>query len=188
MLIVGSRLIHQPIMGLQTGSELARTVQPVIDPANLKIIAYQVSSRLRPGVQYIRIEDIRELSNMGFIVDAIDEFVQPGDVIKLDEIVALDFPLINMLVRNQKNHKVGKITDYTVDLDSFTVQQLSVRRPLFKSLNDAELVIHRSQIIEINREAIVINSEAEIPEHTRVTTPGSYVNPFRKTNPAADAE
>jgi hypothetical protein len=68
------------------------------------------------------------------------------------------------------------------------IQQWSVRRPLLKSLNDAELVIHRSQITEINRDAIVINAEAEIPEHTRVTTPGSYVNPFRKTEPAADAD
>lgn len=188
MLIVGSRLVHQPIMGLQTGSQLARTTHPIIDPANLGIIAYQITSPLRPGTQYIRVEDIRELSNMGFIIDAIDEFVQPGDVIKLDEIVDLEFTLVGMPVRDQKRRKVGKVIDYTIDLDSFVIQQLTVRRPLIKSLNDAELVVHRSQIVEINREAIVINAEADVPEHTRVTAPGSYVNPFRKSRPATQTD
>lgn len=187
MLIIGSRLIKQPVMGLQTGSELARTIRPIIDPANLGIIAYELSSPLIRGIVYLRIEDVRELANMGFIIDALDELVQPGDVIKLDEIAGLQFSLDGMQVRDEKRHKVGKVTDYTIDVDSFTVQQLTVRRPFIKSLSDAELVIHRSQIIEINDDAIVINSDAEVPEHTRLTAPGSYVNPFRETRPATDS-
>ena len=187
MLIVGSRLLHQPVMGLQTGSELARTTQPIIDPATLGIVAYRIASPLRPGELYVRIDDIRELSNMGFIVDALDEFVQPNDVIKLDKVIALEFPLVGMTARDQKNRKLGRVIDYTVDLDSFIIQQLTLRRPLVKSLNDAELVVHRSQIVEINRDAIIIDSEAEVPEHTRLTAPGSYVNPFRKPSTAADS-
>jgi sporulation protein YlmC with PRC-barrel domain len=124
---------------------------------------------------------------MGFIIDAVDEFVQAGDVIKLDEIVALNFSLQHMHVRDEKRRKVGKVVDYTIDVDSFMVQQLTVRRPLLRSLNDSELVVHRSQIIEITAEAIVINSEADIPEHTRITTPGSYVNPFRESRPMPDS-
>ncbi len=187
MLIIGSRLIRQPILGLQTGGELARTVNPIIDPAQLTIVGYEVASPLLKGPCYLRVEDVRELGDMGFIIDALDELVQPGDVIKLDGLVELGFPLIGMPVRDEKRRKVGKVTDYTVDLDTFTVQQLTVRRPLLKSLNDSELVIHRSQIIEINNDSIVINSEAEIPEHTRLTAPGSYVNPFRESRPVADS-
>ena len=54
-------------------------------------------------------------------------------------------------------------------------------------LTDPELLIHRSQIIEINGEAIVVHSKAEAPEHTRVTAPGSYVNPFRKAKTATES-
>ena len=46
MLITGDRLLHTPVLGLQTGSELARTKEAVIDPANLKILAYELSGPL----------------------------------------------------------------------------------------------------------------------------------------------
>lgn len=189
MLLIGSRLLNLPVMGLQTGGELARTVHPVIDPATLSIIAYTVSSPLvsESTVTFLRIADVRELSDIGFIVDSIDEFVALGDVIHLDEVYELHFPLVGMKVVDEKGNKLGSIYDFTIDVGDFSVQQLSVKRPFFRRLNDPELLIHRSQIIEINGEAIVVHSKAEAPEHTRVTAPGSYVNPFRKTKPAAES-
>lgn len=187
MLVLGSKLSQQPIMSLQTGAAVGEISGTIIDPADLSIVAYEVKSALLPGVNYMRIEDARELSDIGFIIDSIDELVQPGDVIKLDDIVNYHFHLRDMRVNDEKGRKLGKIIDYTVDVSTFTVQQLTVRRPILRSLSDTELVVHRSQIIEINNEAIVIHSEAKTPEHTRVTTPGSYVNPFRKTSPAADS-
>lgn len=187
MLILGSRLLRRPVMGLQTGSELARTISPVVDPANLSIVAYRIISSLLPGTAYMRIEDARELSDIGFIVDSIDELVLPGDVIKLDEISAYKFNPTGMHVRDERGKKIGKVIDYTIDVESFYIQQLTVRRPLLRSLNEVELIIHRSQIIEINDDAIVIHSQAEAPEHTRLTTPGSYINPFRDSSPAIDS-
>lgn len=174
-------------MGLQTGGELARTTKAVISPGNLGIIAYHIVSPLIRGQLYLRIQDVRELSSIGFIIDSIDEFVAPGDVIKLDEIVDLHFDVAGMNVRDEKGNKVGKVIDYTIDVDTFEIQQLSVRRPVLRTFGDAELVIHRAQIIEINDDAIVIHSKAEAPEHTRLTSPGSYINPFRKTETVSES-
>lgn len=187
MLVLGSKLNNQPIVGLQTGGELAQIVRPIINPMTLEIVAYEVKSHLLKGTLYLRIEDVRELGSMGFIVDSIEELVAPGDVIKLDEVVSMQFSLANIAVKNEKRRTIGKVTDYTVDIESFSVQQLTVRKPLLQSLTDVELLVHRSQIIEITNDAIIIHSEAEVPEHTRLTTPGSYVNPFRKARSAGDA-
>lgn len=186
MLLLGSRLLNFPIMGLQTGSELARTVQPVIDPASLSIIAYTVSSPLLDGTvpAFLRIADARELSDIGLIVDSVDEFVRLGDVIHLDEIYSLHFSVVGMKVVDEKRRKLGKVYDFTIDVGDFSIQQLSIKRPFVQRLSDPELLVHRSQIIEITAEAIVVHSKAEVPEHTRVSTPGAYVNPFRKTKPA----
>lgn len=188
MLLLGSRLLDTPVMGLQTGGELARTKYPVIDPATLTILAYTVEGPLLASKpMLLRIADTRELSDIGFIVDSNDEFVEPDDIIKLAEIYNLGFSVINMPVTDEKNNRLGKIIDYTIDTDSFTIQQLTVKRPLFRRLNDTELLVHRSQIIEINNQSIVIHSKAETPEHTRVSTPASYVNPFRKEKPITDS-
>lgn len=188
MLLLGSRLANYPVMSLQTGGEVARLVSPVIDPGTLQIEAYTVKSSLLESktVHLLRVVDVRELSDLGMIIDSIEEIVEYGDVIKLDELYDLGFPLIGMQVRDEKRTKLGKVVDYTIEISTFTAMQLTVKRPLMHSFTDTELVIHRSQIIEINDEAIVVHSKAEVPEHTRVSTPGSYVNPFRKGNTAAE--
>lgn len=175
-------------MGLQTGSQLANIKRPIIDPTNLRIAAYEIEGPLiEQTPAFIRLEDVREISNLGMIVDSSDEFVLLGDVIKLDAIYNLGFELGGMPVVDEKNHKLGKVVDYTLDTSGFVVQQLTVKRPLLRSLNDTELLIHRAQIIEINNHAIVVHSAAKAPEPELQEVVGSYVNPFRKSNAAPES-
>lgn len=188
MLIPGSRLIDAPVMGLQTGGELARISKPVIDPATLRILAYEVEGPLLdiyPSL--LRIADVREFSDIGVIIDSSDEFVSPDDIIKLSEVYRLNFTLIDMPVIDKQKHKLGKVDGYTIDTSSFTIQQLNVRRPLLKSFTDSELLVHRTQIVEINNHAIVVNSEKQRAEPVlqKVHAP-AYVNPFRKSGPQAE--
>jgi len=94
-----------------------------------------------------------------------------------------------MHVIDEKKHKLGRVDSYTIDTSSFVIQQLSVKRPFLKSFNDTQLLIHRSQIIEINDKAIVVHSERQPAEPVIDTVRGhaAYVNPFRKsTGPQAE--
>jgi uncharacterized protein YrrD len=187
MLLIGSKLIGMPIMGLQTGTKLAETKSPIINPANLKIIAYEVEGPLlseRPA--FIRIADVREISRLGMIIDSNDEFVGLNDVIKIKEIYDLNFKLIGLNVIDERKHKLGKIESFNVDSDDFTIQQINVKQGLIKSLSEAGLLINRSQIVEINDYQIVVKSAAKklapIAEPQKLT----YMNPFRSSSPQPD--
>lgn len=181
MLITGSRLIGAPVMGLQTGSELARIKRPIIDPRNLEIIAYEVEGPLLDAhPSLLRVADVREFSDIGIIVDSSDEFVSPEDIVKLDEIYKQNFTLIGKQVINEKHRKLGKVDGYTLETTGFLVQQLNVKRPLLQSLNEPELLVHRTQITEINDRQIVVRSQTSIPEPVKQSVRTAYVNPFRK--------
>lgn len=181
MLLAGSRLINAPVMGLQTGSELGRLTRPVINPDTLAILAYEVEGPLLDkSPSLLRIADVREFSDIGVIIDSSDEFVSPEDIVKLNEVYKLHFSPLGMKVVDQKHHKLGKVDGYTIETTGFVIQQLSVKRPLLKSLNDTQLLVHRSQITEINDHEIVVHSEAKIPEPKLQEVRNSYVNPFRK--------
>lgn len=182
MMLLGSTLLNTAVMSIQTGGELARTIAPIIDSANLKVLAYELEGPLLESnaTTLIRLADVRELSDIGLIVDSSDEFVRPEDVIALNEVYSRHFRLIGMNVTDERRQKLGKVVDFTVETGSYFIQQLTVRRPLLKSLNDTELLVHRSQIIEINDRAIVVHSEAKVPEPELHEVIGSYVNPFRK--------
>ena len=183
MLLLGERLAKTPVMSLQVGAKVAETIEPVIDPRALSIVAYEVSGPLldqRPS--FIRVADIRELSDLGMIIDSSDELVGEEDVITLKDIRSLHFSLIGMKVVDTRGKKLGKVEDYTVDTDSFIIQQLSVRSGILGSLSTTGHMIHRSQITEISDTEITVKSGEKTL--TSLETKGeihrTYTNPFRK--------
>ena len=187
MLLSGTQLVGIPVMSLQTGKELAVISQSVINPHNLSVIAYRIAGQhLDHDPSYLRTADIREIGGLGIIVDSSDEFIEPDDIITDKKIYDMEFELEGKHVVDDRRNKVGKVSDYIVDVDSFVVMQLVVKRPLLKSLTDDELIVHRSQIVEITDEKIVIKS-GKVKAHAEVKESRHYVNPFRQTNPQPEA-
>lgn len=190
MLILGSRLEHTPIMSLQTGGRLAHTEKPIIDPANLKILAYEVSGPLLAETPaFVRTADIREYGRLGMIIDSSDELIGLSDVIHIKKIYDLNFSLIGMRVIDDHKRKLGKVSDYTLDTNSYVIQQLNVNRGLLKSLNDTGLLINRTQILEINNSTIVVKSPTKkSAEPVMQSIRTEFVNPFRTPQPNTGPE
>jgi uncharacterized protein YrrD len=189
MLVNGSQLIDTPIMGLHTGAELAKTKTPIIDPSNLKIVAYEVDGPLldqRPSL--IRIADIREMSDIGLIVDSSDEFISIDDVIAIKKIYDLNFRLIGLNVVDELKHKIGRVSEYNINTSTFIIEQLGVKPGILKSLAEHELLIHRSQIIEISDTTIVVKSAAKKLQPVTETETLTYLNPFRSSTPQLDQQ
>jgi len=187
MLLTGSQLIDMPIMGLQTGKELARTSVAVINPHNLSIIAYRISGpHLDHDPSYLRTADVREMGSLGIIVDSSDEFVEPEDIITQKDIFELEYTLEGKHVLDTHKKKIGKVNDCVIDIDSFTIQQLVVHKPLLQSFNDDELLVHRSQIVEVNDSSIIIKT-GEVKDKVEKSISRHYVNPFRQSSPQPEA-
>lgn len=187
MLFTGSQLLNTPVMSLQTGRELARLEKAIVNPHNLTIIAYHVEGQhLDANPMFLRIADIREIGSLGIIIDSNDEFIEPDDIITDKAIYDLEFVLEGKHVVDENSTKIGKVTDYVVDIDSFVIQQLNVKRPLLKSFSDDELLVHRAQIIEVNDTTIIIRS-GKVEEPAAVKASRHYVNPFRQTSPQPEA-
>lgn len=186
MLLAYDRLLHTPVMSLQTGAELARTRRILVDPRDLSIAAYELEGNmLDEHPSFLRPVDVRELSNLGLIVDSSDEFVGLDDVIKIKEVYDYKFDLIGLDVVNEKKKKLGKVSGFNVDSGSFSVQQLVAKRPLLKSFSDTELLIHRSQVIEVGDSYVKVRTpsiEEPVADSIR-----EYTNPFRAGNVQPEA-
>lgn len=175
--------MNTPVMSLQTGAELGRTAREIIDPRNLSIVAYELEGPLldqRPTL--LRLDDVREIGPLGMIIDSADELVGVSDVIELQKIYEYKFVLMGKNVVEKDGRKVGKVIGYTVMAGSFLIQQLSVKRPLLRSFGDTEMLIHRSQIVKVTDDQIVVKS-ATVPrqeQHVEKPVLQAYENPFRK--------
>ncbi|MBR3164048.1 PRC-barrel domain-containing protein [Candidatus Saccharibacteria bacterium] len=186
--MIGSKVVGTPVLSLHMGGEIAQTDLDIIDPENLKVIAYTLKGEILKDPEagsILMTDDVRELSNRGLVIDSADRLVEREDVIRLAEIMELNFSLIGLKVVTEGGKKIGKIVDYTLDSGSFMVYQVIVQRPLLSSFTDPQLTINRSQIVEVDdfkitikgdKEQIKIQDKAEDkPEFVP-----DFVNPFRK--------
>ncbi len=198
MLVIGSTMIGNSVLSLHIGGPIGVTKSAVIDPENLNIIAYTVDGSViksDPEIgNILDVKDVRELGPEGFIINSSDVLVNREDIVHLDEVMSLNFNLVGLKVVTKKGKKIGKIVDYTFDSNSFMVYQLIVQRPVgFAALNDPQLTINRSQIVEIDDYKVTIKHDTEqvkvVEKKKKVEkeefTP-NFVNPFRKPSYAPD--
>ncbi len=192
MLITIERMLNQPVMSLQTGQPLAKIDSPIINPNNLKIVAFYVSGPMvdfNPAVLFA--EDIREFGDMGAIVDSSDNIMSPEGMVRLNEVINYHFQLPGILVVDENKRKLGKVESYVIDPDNLQIQQLYLKPSLAKSLSVAHLTVARDQIVEVDNNKIVVKTPtakegvaAQVAHITENTIP--FENPFRKPKPAPE--
>lgn len=181
MLTMIDNVIGVPVMSLQTGTRLAHTSDVIVDPRQLTIAALYVEGPLvsvRPSVVYP--SDIREISDIGFIVDSDSKLMPLDGLVRLQEIIDFDFVLKGARVVDEDGKKHGKVSNYAIDPESFTIQQLYTTESLFRSFSNVGRIIHRSQIVAIHENVVVIKSTAtKVSADTSLASSPSFVNPFR---------
>lgn len=186
MLVIGSNLINYPVLSLHVGGLVSHTVEPIIDPESLSVIAYELDTREIDDPEagdILMIEDVREFTDDGLIINSTDNLVNREDVIKLDKVMSLGFKLIGLKVVTKDGKKLGKVINYTLDSGSFSIFQLIVQRPFLDAIVDPELTINRSQIVEIDDNKITIKHDKQkvkLPKAGSKEFVPNYVNPFRK--------
>jgi hypothetical protein len=115
----------------------------------------------------VLVQDIREVSPRGVIVDDVEVAVEPEDVVRLKKIIDLHFELIDKKVISGR-FSIGKVVDYAVERDGFTIQKLYVEPTIWNKIKTNRLTIDRSQVIEVSHKYIKIKSN-EVKEPKAVT-------------------
>ena len=187
MLIQNSSLLNSPVLSVQDSGPIGSIASTIIDPDTLKIIAFRVYGATHSeGGNLLDARSIREYSKFGLVIDSADELITGGDVVKIEKVLSLNFSLIGLKVETKKGSKLGKITDFTVTEDNFSVQLIIVKRPTIKSFLDPELIIPRAEITEVTDYKVIVRDEEKTIKERAMKEDfvPNFVNPFRKTEPA----
>ena len=164
MLINSSKIIGTPVMSLHVSGKIAETTRPIIDPHNLKIVAFYLAGPMvgRDEVgDILDVKYIREFSNLGMIVNSYDDFITREDAVRLKKLLEYDYSPIGKRVVTKKGSKLGKVIDYTLDPADFQIRQLIVQRPALKAIMDPELVVSVNQVVKIDDNEIIVKDEEQ---------------------------
>lgn len=157
MLSLSNSLVNKQVLSLRSSTPVADVEGVIINPDNLKVEGFYCKDLYNKKSLVLTIGDIRETTFDGYIVNDHEVLVDPEDLIRLREVLNLNFVLIGKSVETVSKEKIGKVSDYVTDTDSMFIQKLYVSRPLLKALNNNTFIVDRNQINEINSSKIIIN-------------------------------
>ena len=166
-------------MSLQTGSQLGTVTEPIIDPRKLQVAAYYVVGPRIQETSVLHTSDIREVGPLGFIVDDTTSIMTlDDDLVRLNEIIDFRFKLLGKQVVDDQKKRLGKVVEYALESGGFMVQKIHVGQSMIKNITSSNLIIHRSQIVEVSDSEIIVRS-ATVPNQVGLA---QALNPFRKSD------
>lgn len=155
MLQLSNFFINRSVLSLRASGSVATATRPVINPNNLKIEGFYCTSS-QGGNLILLCQDIREILPDGFVIDDFERLAEADDLVRLKDILQLNYDIIGKQVVTVDKHKVGKVSDYAVDTSSMYIQKIYSSQSIFKSLTGGSLSIDRSQVQEITARKIII--------------------------------
>lgn len=167
MLQLSGMLINRPVLSLRTGTQVATTLAPIINPNNLKIEGFYCQDTSRKQLILVS-QDIRDVLPQGVVVNDQDVLVAPEELVRLKEVLSINFDLPGKQVVTASGQKLGKVNDYSTETESMFIKKLYVTQSLFKNFSGGNLGIDRTQIVEITDKKIVVNDlHVKIPAHAQ---------------------
>lgn len=156
MLALSNQFLNRPVMSLRTGGRIGTAVQPIINPNNLKIEGFYVDDRVSKSRLILLTQDIRDTIPQGFAIDDRDILSEPEDLVRLKEVLDINFQLMGKPVVTVGKQKVGKVSDWAAESVTFYIQKIYVGRSMLRSLNAGQLSVDRTQVVEVTDRKIII--------------------------------
>jgi sporulation protein YlmC with PRC-barrel domain len=163
MLQLSSNITEVPVMSLRTGGKIATAEAPIINPNNLKIEGWYCQDHFSKQPLVLLAQDVRDFVPQGLAVNDHEVLSDPHELVRLKDILELEFTLLGKPVVTNHRRRLGKVSDYAIDTKTMLIQKLYVTRPVYKSLTSGQLSIDRTQIVEItNRRVIVKDVDVKV--------------------------
>ena len=161
MLQLSKTLLNKSVLSLRTGGVIASITGPIINPNSLKVEGFYCQDRFDKKLLILLYQDIRDNMPQGYVVNDHEVLVEPEELIRLKEILELNFELIGKHVVTISKQRVGKVSDYATETETMSIQKIYVAQSILKSFTGGSLSIDRSQVNEITPRRIIINDLLE---------------------------
>lgn len=159
MLLFGEILNGLPVASVQATHQVGQVIEPIVDPRDLSIMALRVVSP-NLGQRVLFTSDIRTVGTNGLIIDHDEQLMEVEGLVRLDEVIKLDFQPLGKRVETEEGQKLGTVGRWAFDSLSWKITKLHVTPTVGKSLGSSGYIIDRQQIVKVTDNRIVVKSTA----------------------------
>jgi len=157
MLQLSKNLLSKSVLSLRTGTSIATIIGPIINPNNLKVEGFYCQDRFDKKQLVLLYQDIRDILPQGYVVNDHAVLAEADELIRLKDVIDLNFQILGKQVVTVGKQHVGKVSDYATETDTMYIQKIYVAQSILKSFTGGSLSVDRTQVNEITPKRIIIN-------------------------------
>ena len=161
MLQLSEMFQNRYILSLRTGTPIGQAIAPVINPKNLKIEGWYATAKGEKEPMILPVSEVRDIIAKGIVVNDHDAITPEEDLVRLQDVLAIRYELIGKRVESETGDKLGKVQEYAADSKTMFVKKLYLKQGLLGGISKDELIIDRTQIIDVTEDKIVVKEATE---------------------------
>lgn len=155
---LASEMLELPIFERATLMPLASIEHIILKPENLALAYYAVHIPDEEILQYIQCAQVAAVSGW-LTTNRAESFGERDDFVRDKQLLALNCTLFGYKVRDTAKRYIGTIQDYSFSDPDLITTRLYVRRPFWQRLRGEQLIISRTQVVEVlpEKRLVIIN-------------------------------
>ncbi len=174
MLQLSDAFFNRNVLSLRTGGPIGQAIKPVINPNNLKVEGWFATASGDRDPKILPSLEVRDIITKGIVVNDHTSLTEPEDMVRLKDVLEIEFALKGKKVYTENKKLIGKIQDYSIDDKSFLIKKLYATQSLLRGIAKQDIIIDRNQIIEITDKKIIISEPSEkVSDRSPATAPAA---------------
>lgn len=155
-LVLASSLIGLPLGAVRENAKIGSIKTILIDTRSGYIAGFLVKEKILDWFsppKFVALGDIVSFDKTAAVVNKKDDVLRLDEAVRAKEIYQRGFGLFGSRVVTESGKYIGRVTELSLSLDLGIIVNFYVRSWL------GERIIHRTQIVEIKKNKIVVKDE-----------------------------
>jgi uncharacterized protein YrrD len=165
-----------PIVSFQDSAIAGRLDAWVVDPSKLQLCAWLCQIPGMRSRQLLLPTDVLHLDQRHIIINSQSDLVDTQDVWRLQNLVKLRYTPIGKGVYTESGKRLGFVTDFNFDTESWYIHKLQIKPGLFSSIRTDSPYIDRRQILEVTAHRIIVQDTKSLSSHLLAQSFGPGAN------------
>jgi uncharacterized protein YrrD len=159
------------VLSIRTGDVAGKVTAEIVNPDGLSIAGFYVKPLRQSKDKILVVGDVREIGLGGLIIDDEEKLMDIEDLIRMQELIRIDYQVVGKKVYTESGNKLGKVQDFAVDDLTWDIQKIYPSRSIFKDLKSTGAVIDRVQITEVTDKKIIVkDASVKVTEQVMAST------------------
>jgi uncharacterized protein YrrD len=156
MLISAVELKGGEIISLESGASIGEIREPIVDPENGRVLAFDVGTGFLAKRLILSANDIIEWQRNSLIVYGMNVLVEPTEVKRVLDLIKKRFKLIGKRATTQKGLALGRVSDIYIDTTTGMVAKYNLSHHILISFLDEGRIIPANMVVKIDNKKGVI--------------------------------